>query len=414
MIDAHADAPLATFVHPQGAFSLSYPAHWENQVQQEGRMCGFGPRERDDVGLWISVLPARVDTEHPEMRAGLRKMFQQAAGEGLSNIREDRSLAHHALKADSAGRGEAGHFWLVTGGDLILFTSTQVPESARGEFEGPFDRLMASLRIHRDEALARVQLSNELLRRLRERIPAQDFHYDPESPHSMNIRGKDLVIHSGNLYRRVQQEPRRREKLIEEFIAGVSFSGDDAPSAENLEAVRDLIIPVLKPVDYVSEGAPAAGVIHRPWLGQVVICYGIQGQKTLRLILEKDLRRWEKAEEDLHRIAFENLEGRSFPERLPAADPAGKRVIHFNSGDGCDSARILHPGLHRVFSPVLGSPFLAGIPDRGTLVLFGRGDPAMAAALTAKVREEYDRAAYPVSPETYLVGPRGVQEAPAR
>jgi uncharacterized protein YtpQ (UPF0354 family) len=407
-----ADAPLATFVHPQGAFSLSYPAHWENQVQQEGRMCGFGPRERDDVGLWISVLPARVDTEHPEMRAGLAKMFQQAAGQGISNIREDRSLAHFSLKADSS-EGDAGRFWLVTGGDLILFASTQVPQSARQEFEGPFDRLMASLRVHRDEALARVQLSNDLLRRLRDRLPDQDFHYDSQSPHSMNIRGRDFVIHPGNLFRRVQNEPRRREELIKEFIAGISFSGDDAPSAEDLEAVRDLIIPVLKPADYVSEGAPAATVIHRPWLGQVVICYGIQGQKTLRLILEKDLRRWGATIEDLDRIAHSNLEGRSFPEKLPPADSAGKRVIHFNTGDGCDSARILHPSLHRVFSPVLGSPFLAGIPDRGTLVLFGRGDRTMVAGLAAKIREDYNRAAYPISPETYLVGPRGIEEAPA-
>ncbi len=411
MSDVH--IPLATFVHPQGAFTLSYPAHWENLVREEGRTCGFGPRERDDVGLWISVLPARVDTEHPEMREGLRQIFREAAGkESLADVREDPSLHHFTLKADSARPGEAGHFWVVSGGDLVLFASTQVPESARGDFERPFDQVMASLRIHRAEALQRLQLANELLRRLEERFPAQDFHYDHDSPEGLTIRGKGMVVFSGNLYRRVREDPGRREELIAEFITGISFSGDDAPSAQDLGAVRKLILPVLKPADHVREDGPTAGVIHRAWQGQVVIYYGIRGAKTLRFILEADRRRWGITADELDRLARENLGRRSFPRKLPAAEPGGGRVILFNSGDGHDSARILHPRLHEVFSPVLGSPFFAAVPDRATLVLFPRGDPAMVLGLVEKVREDFARAINPISPETFLVDREGIRQAP--
>src|SRR5262249_25090310 len=54
--------PLKTFVHPHHAYKLEYPAHWDAVVEKDGESCGFGPHERDDVGLWISVLPMSVDT----------------------------------------------------------------------------------------------------------------------------------------------------------------------------------------------------------------------------------------------------------------------------------------------------------------------------------------------------------------
>ena len=52
-----------TFIHPAGVYRLLYPDHWENLQKDEARSCGFGPSDRDDVGLWISLLPYCVDSE---------------------------------------------------------------------------------------------------------------------------------------------------------------------------------------------------------------------------------------------------------------------------------------------------------------------------------------------------------------
>src|SRR4051794_13606240 len=51
------------FLHPGGVYQLEYPAHWEQVQKDEARSCGFGPHDRDDVGLWISVMPISVDTD---------------------------------------------------------------------------------------------------------------------------------------------------------------------------------------------------------------------------------------------------------------------------------------------------------------------------------------------------------------
>src|SRR4030095_15433297 len=132
---------LKTFVHPQEAYRLEFPAHWENQVKDEGRSCGFGPYERDDVGLWISILPISIDSDR--IVEDLPTMFAQALQQSsVPNVRPDSSLRHHALKADVAGEG--GYHWLLTGGDLVLLATSQVPEGERETWNAMFDQLMGS------------------------------------------------------------------------------------------------------------------------------------------------------------------------------------------------------------------------------------------------------------------------------
>src|SRR5262249_1736265 len=144
--------PLKTFIHPGKVYRLEYPAHWDQVTQDEGRSCGFGPHERDDVGLWISILPMSVDTDR--LAEDLPKVMEQAlpkfeAGE----MRRDESLRHYGLRADIHKEDQGGHYWIVTGGDVILFASSQVPAAERDEWNPPFENVMASLQITRDEEL---------------------------------------------------------------------------------------------------------------------------------------------------------------------------------------------------------------------------------------------------------------------
>src|SRR5216683_3012274 len=56
-------ATWKTFIHPNKVYRLEYPSHWDQVQQDEARSCGFGPHDRDDVGLWISIMPVSLDTE---------------------------------------------------------------------------------------------------------------------------------------------------------------------------------------------------------------------------------------------------------------------------------------------------------------------------------------------------------------
>ncbi len=394
---------LTTFEHPAKVYTLQYPAEWEHLATDEGRSCGFGPRDRDDVGLWISILPMRLDTG--ALQADLRPLFEQAVGNAqVEHIREDRSLRHFALKGDSTAPDQGGHFWLVAGGDVLLLASTQFPPAERDAWVGPFDRLMASLRIGRADELFALRVTGALMDRLRRQFPDRDYAFDGE-----RIRGGDHVISPSNLVRQARAAPQRQAELIENFVAGLVLAGDDAPGADQLSPVRELILPILKPAEYARPDGPAASLVSRPWLRGLIVCYAIRGGKTLRFVLEADRARWGVDGQALHELALRNLEHMPWPDRLP--DPRGgpgKPLVMFASGDGLNATRLLDPRLHRLLAPVLGSPFLAGAPDRDTLVLLAGADRQLRTRVARRIRGDFARAAYPVSPHLFQVSPHGI------
>src|SRR5207244_12650606 len=101
--------PWKKFVHPAEVYRLEYPAHWDQVQQDEAKSCGFGPHERDDVGLWISILPMSLDTQR--LKEDLPKLMQQSLPiKEAANLREDPTLRHFGLKADKITEGQGGHF----------------------------------------------------------------------------------------------------------------------------------------------------------------------------------------------------------------------------------------------------------------------------------------------------------------
>ena len=166
------------FVHPAGVYRLEYPAHWDQVQQDEARSCGFGPHERDDVGLWISLMPVSLDTGRlaDELPKILNQVLPDMEG---GDVRRDPTLRHYGVKADVRKDGEGGHYWLIAGGDVVLFASSQVPTAERDVWNPPFEQLIASLEITRDEELALRQLTNEVLALLRQSTPSKTS--DPTS-----------------------------------------------------------------------------------------------------------------------------------------------------------------------------------------------------------------------------------------
>src|SRR5579883_2223881 len=206
------------FLHPAGVYRLEYPAHWDQVQKDEARSCGFGPHERDDVGLWISLMPVSVDTER--MADDLPKILEQAIPQMQGGeVRRDPTLRHYAVKADMLKEGEGGHYWLIAGGDVVLFASSQVPAAERHIWNPAFERLLATLEITRDEELALRQLANEVLMMLRQRHPEQDFQHDEKG-----IRGRNRVVFLSNLYREVRAAPDRRAQIIRHFVKSLGQS----------------------------------------------------------------------------------------------------------------------------------------------------------------------------------------------
>src|SRR5436853_7225556 len=98
---------LKTFIHPHSVYRLEYPSHWDAVIEKEGESCGFGPHERDDVGLWISVLPMSVDTDKlaDELPRLISLSLEKTEAE---NLRRDPTLHDYGLISDRTKEGAGG------------------------------------------------------------------------------------------------------------------------------------------------------------------------------------------------------------------------------------------------------------------------------------------------------------------
>jgi uncharacterized protein YtpQ (UPF0354 family) len=395
------------FVHPARVYRLEYPSHWDQVQKDEARSCGFGPHERDDVGLWISLMPVSVDTER--MAEELPKILGQVLPdmEG-GNVRPDPTLRHFGVKADMHKEGEGGHYWLIAGGDVVLFASSQVPVAERDVWNPPFEHLMSTLEITRDEELAFRQLANEVLALLRERHPEQDFRHDEKG-----IRGRNRVVFLSNLHREVRSaSPARRTQVIEHFVQSLGQSMDLALGEETWEDAKPRVLPVLKPRDYIDPDSATRSLLVNEWLGDVIICYALRSGDIFRFVTTADVDRWETDAQALHQVAVDNLCRLSWPSRLEGArERDGGRLIVVATSDGLASSRLLHPDLHRLFSGPLGSPFRAGIPDRDTLVVYS-DRRRLKQRTERQLRKDHRTSSYPITPRPFLVTPDGIAPAP--
>jgi uncharacterized protein YtpQ (UPF0354 family) len=397
--------PLKTFQHPHKVYRLEYPAHWDQVIEKDGESCGFGPHERDDVGLWISIMPMSVDTQ--KLQDELPRLFQEALQKsGGQNLRRDETLRHFGLTADMTKEGEGGHYWIITGGDVVLFASSQVPVAEREVWNPPFQQVMASLQINRDDQLFMRQVANELLIRLRERYPEQDYQF-----HEDKIRGKDRVVFLSNVLREVRAEPERRDPILRHFVEALGQPATADIGQEVWDEVRTTIVPILKPRDYFKGEGPTKHLLTREWLSDLLICYAIHSKNMFRFVTGWDVDRWGLTPEKLDEQALANLAAMPWPHQVVGArDRDAGRVIVVDTDDKLASSRLLHPQLHRLFSGPLGSTFLAGIPCRERLVLFSNRRE-LKQRIGKRLKKDHGASAYPITAQPFLVTRDGIAPA---
>jgi uncharacterized protein YtpQ (UPF0354 family) len=396
---------LKTFLHRHSVYRLEYPAHWDALEEKDGESCGFGPHERDDVGLWISIMPMSVDTDR--MVEDLPKLMQQSLSKSdAANMHRDTTLRHYGLVADISKEGEGGHYWIVAGGDVVLFASTQVPAAERDLWNPLFQQLMASLQITRDDHLLLRKVANDVMAELRRRNPDQEFEFENDT-----IRGPHQVVYLSNLFREVRSAPARREQIVKRFVATLSQPATAEIGHEQWDECHGRIVPVLKPRDYLHSEGPTQHLHVSEWLVDVVICYVIKSKKMFRFVTGWDLRRWGKDAATLHEVALANLARLPWPTELAGARfKDSGRLIIVDTDDSLASSRLLHPDLHKLFRGPLGSPFWAGIPCRNTLVVYS-DRKALKARTARRLKKDHDRSAYPITPRPFLVTADGIAPA---
>jgi uncharacterized protein YtpQ (UPF0354 family) len=176
--------------------------------------------------------------------------------------------------------------------------------------------------------------------------------------------------------------------------------------------LKDRVMPLLvgTPPSAVGESeAGQASMVSQPLVGNLQVAYVIDSDRSMSYITPGNVQRWNVTLDELHEQSLKNLVGRS--EQLAAhaaADEQGQvNLILFQTMDGYDATRLLLPTLHDRLREHLGSPFLAGVPNRDILLCF-RNDDETVSRLKGQIGEDFRSMPNSISDQLVLVTADGV------
>ncbi len=194
----------------------------------------------------------------------------------------------------------------------------------------------------------------------------------------------------------------------------LSFLGEDRRTVAWGDA-RTRLLPRLLPPSFeasLPDDSPRRGTLAtRPvWQDvRVALILGYEGRS--RFVREDELEDWAQSFDDCLTVAVANLAARSTTARFARIETEAGPLVVARTGDGLDAARLLLPGLHDVLSAELGSPFLASVPHRDTLLAGPTSPEALVQALRHKTADDAARAPHRISDALFLVSPEGLSVA---
>lgn len=225
-------------------------------------------------------------------------------------------------------------------------------------------------------------------------------------PRELIVNGRRLDLE--NLFRLVNHDPSRGSEIVEHYLDQL-FSGEaSAVGSMSLELVRARIMPRIQP-ESIFQHLSREQVAHVPFVNDTVIVFVIDMPQMTVSVTTEQMVRWGLTAEDMERIARENLSDHSAELQLQVVtSKEGGRAIVIAEQDGYDAARLLLGNLHRRLAARLGGDFYVATPSRDMFVAISSGPSPFVTRLAARVREDYRRLPYPITPEFFLVTRDGV------
>ena len=163
------------------------------------------------------------------------------------------------------------------------------------------------------------------------------------------------------------------------------------------ESARERLYPRLVGPAFMSS-LPDRQDLHLLQLGpEVWVTLVLRYRERARYVRQVEVETWSKDGAAPRAQALHNLAGSCKRARfLQHVTDHGPLVIA-ESRDGLDAARLLLPGLHDVLAPSLGSPFLAAVPHRDTLLACPMGPAALVEEFVARVNAAANSAPHAIA-----------------
>ena len=252
-------------------------------------------------------------------------------------------------------------------------------------------------------APSREQFVEQVFQVVAKRFPLVKLGQGDE-PFTVRVNGN--VVGLENLYRMVVLKPDDMRHSIERWVVELLRAAEGSPDrAMSFDELRDRVLPMILP----ENSAVHDGVVSEQLVEGLRIGYAIDNDRTIAYIPQAHFDSWKISVDDLHQVALKNLMTKSEAlEAQVAQDENGEvSLILFQKLDGYDASRLLLPTLHEKLSGYLGSPFVAGVPNRDILLCF-RNEPKTVGNLKKQIGDDFRSMPHQVTDKLFLVTPDGI------
>ena len=252
---------------------------------------------------------------------------------------------------------------------------------------------------------SRAEFLEHVAELLARRYP--DARLAPDPDH-FALKIDDHTVSLENLYRLAADEgddlPRHVERWVGELMAAAEKGLDLSSTFAEL---RQRIMPVV--MSSTRKEASEYAMVRQGLLEGLDVAYAVDAEKTISYLPRRLFDTWEVDVDELHEVALENLLSKS--EQIAAQadqDEEGNiGLIMIQTLDGYDASRILLPSLHEKLREHLGSPFVAGIPNRDILLCF-RDDAETVTRLRGQIQDMHRNMPHQVTEKLFLVTADGI------
>lgn len=256
------------------------------------------------------------------------------------------------------------------------------------------------------DEMSREQFYEQVMQIVRSRFPLVKLS---RSDRSFALRMNGHVASLENLYRAACLKPDELQRQVERWALELLRVAEGTPDrTAGYSEIKDRVMPMLvhQPL---TQGGMDTSVVSQPLVANLHVAYVIDSDRSMSYIAPAMLSRWGVDLDALHAQAIENLVKRSDQLAAHAAgDESGAiTLILFQTMDGYDATRLLLPTLHDRLREHLGSPFLAGVPNRDILLCF-RNDPETVGRLRSQISEDYRKMPNNITDELVLVTADGI------
>jgi hypothetical protein len=173
-------------------------------------------------------------------------------------------------------------------------------------------------------------------------------------------------------------------------------------------AARSRLFPRLVGPAFLNN-LPSARDLHLTKLGdEVWMSLVLRFKDRARYVRQAEVDAWAEEGAAPRTQALYNLAGSGEQARFLQHATAYGPLVVAESRDGLDAARLLLPGLHEVLSATLGSPFIAAVPHRDTLLACPAEPAALVDELQARVEAALRSAPHAISGTLFLVSGPGL------